>query len=339
MKTIKIKLKPTKAQAIELTRLSKEYIRCANELVRQAVQEEVFPKVTSKNIDGMLPSSVKNELIRYAKTKYKQFGHCVFKKPTASWNNQNFSVDKKSIAFPIIINSKSKKVPFKALIPDSLYEELTTLKLGSLRITKKGFHWMAQISVHTEPLEARGTEVLGIDLGILCPAVAVVGSTGKTKFFGNGRKNKFIRRKYKQLRKELGSKKKLNAIKRINDKESRIMRDINHKVSKDIVDFAVKNNCGTIHLENLSGIRQTSRQRGKNKANLHNWTFFELSSLIEYKAREVGILVKKINPEYTSQTCPSCGMRNKPTNRNYSCACGYHSHRDRVGALNIATTT
>lgn len=339
MKTIKIKLKPTKAQATELTRLSKEYIRSANELVQQALIEEAFPKVTSKNINGMLPSVVKNELIRYAKTKYKQFGHCVFKKPTVSWNNQSFSVDKKSISFPIIINGKSKKVPFKALIPDSFYEELTTFKLGSLRISKKGHHWMAQISVHTEPIKSVGTETLGIDLGILCPAVGVVASTGQTKFFGNGRQNKFIRRKYKQLRRELGKNKKLNAIKRINDKESRIMRDINHKISKDIVNFAVEHNCGTINLENLSGIRRTSRQRGKHTANLHNWTFFELSSFIEYKAREVGILVNKINPEYTSQTCPSCGERNKVKTRNYTCGCGYHSHRDRVGAVNIALTT
>lgn len=339
MKTIKIKLKPTKEQAKEFHRITTEYIRQANLLVQRAVKEEKFPRVTSKNIESNIPSVVKNELIRYAKSKHKQFGQCVFKKPTASWNNQNFSIGKSSIALPIIVDGKTTKTAIKAIIPSHLYQDLTTLELGSLRITKKGFHWMAQISVHTEPLEASGTEVLGIDLGILCPAVAVVSSTGKTKFFGNGRQNKFIRRKYKQLRKELGSKKKLNAIKRISDKESRIMRDINHKISKDIVGFAVENNCGTIHLENLSGIRQTSRQRGKNKANLHNWTFFELSSFIEYKAREVGILVKKINPEYTSQTCPSCGIRNKPTNRNYSCACGYHSHRDRVGALNIATTT
>ena len=117
------------------------------------------------------------------------------------------------------------------------------------------------------------------------------------------------------------------------------MRDINHKISKDIVEFAVEHNCGTINLENLSGIRRTSRQRGKHTANLHNWTFFELSSFIEYKAREVGILVKKINPEYTSQTCPSCGERNKVKTRNYTCGCGYHSHRDRVGAVNIALTT
>lgn len=339
MKTIKIKLKPTKDQAKEFHRITMEYIKQANILVQRAVKEEKFPQVTSKNIESDIPSVVKNELIRYAKSKHKQFGQCVFKKPTASWNNQNFSVEESSIAFPIMVDGKSKKTAIKAIIPSHLYRDLTTFKLGSLRLTKKGFHWMAQISVHTEPLEASGTEVLGIDLGILCPAVAVVDSTGKTKFFGNGRQNKFIRRKYKQLRKELGNKKKLNAIKQINDKESRIMRDINHKISKNIVNFAVENNCGTINLEDLSGVRQTSRQRGKNKANLHNWTFFELGSFIEYKAREVGILVKKINPAYTSQTCPSCGKRNKTKTRNYSCACGYHSHRDRVGALNIATTT
>ncbi|WP_256212158.1 RNA-guided endonuclease InsQ/TnpB family protein [Trichococcus palustris] len=180
--------------------------------------------------------------------------------------------------------------------------------------------------------------MLGVDLGILCPAVGVVASSGKTQFFGNGRQNKCLRRKYKQLRRDLGKKKKLTAIRNINDKESRIMRDINHKLSRQIITFAAENGCGTIHLEKLSGIRRTSRLRGKNKANLHSWTFHELSSFIEYKARELGIKVVYINPEYTSQTCPTCGERNKVKDRNYNCGCGYHSHRDRVGALNIART-
>nr|WP_245830617.1 transposase [Trichococcus pasteurii] len=45
-----------------------------------------------------------------------------------------------------------------------------------------------------------------------------------------------------------------------------------------------------------------------------------------------------MKPEYTSQSCPSCGERNKVKDRNYQCGCGYHAHRDRVGALNIAKT-
>ena len=338
MKTVQIKLKPTKTQDMELKRLSLEYIRQANALVKQAVSEEKFPRVSSKHIESDIPSVLKNELIRYAKSKHKQFGKCIFKKPMLSYNNQNFSVDATAIRFPIMADGKAKKTAIKAVIPEEIFALLSESKLGTLRITKKGFHWMAQICVRAEDKEFVGDGILGVDLGILCPAVGVVAADGKTQFFGNGRQNKHLRRKYKELRRQLGKQKKVNAIRAINNKESRIMRDINHKLSSQIVTFAAENNCGTIHLENLSGIRRTSRLRGKNKASLHNWTFFERASFIEYKARELGIKVIYIKPEYTSQSCPSCGERNKVKDRNYQCGCGYHAHRDRVGALNIAKT-
>ena len=338
MKTVQIKLKPTKTQALELKRLSMEYILQANALVQQAIREEKFPRVTSKHIESNIPSVMKSELIRYAQSKHKQFGKCTFKKPMLSYNNQNFSVDVAAIRFPIMVDGKVKKTAIKAVIPEEIFKLLSGCKLGAMRITKKGFHWMAQISVPTEDKEFCGDGTLGVDLGILCPAVGVVAADGKTQFFGNGRQNKHLRRKYKELRRQLGKQKKINAIRSINNKESRIMRDINHKLSRQIVTFAAENNCGTIHLENLSGIRRTSRLRGKNKANLHSWTFYELSSFIAYKARELGIKVVFIKPEYTSQTCPSCGERNKVEGRNYHCSCGYHAHRDRVGALNIAKT-
>lgn len=336
LKTIKIKLKPNKYQTQELIRLSKEYIRQANLLIQTAISEKSFPKATSKHIEAELPSVIKNELIRYAKTKFKQFGNCTFKKPTVSWNNQNYSLSENSLEFPIMLDGKVKKTRFKAIIPVETFEELKSSKLGSLRISKKGFHWIAQISIEAKPLVCTGTETIGIDLGILVPAVGVVASTGKTKFFGNGRSNKYLRRKYKELRKTLGKAKKLNAIKRINDKESRIMKDINHKISKEIVNFAVENNCGTINLENLSDIRQTSRTRGKNKQSLHSWTFYQLASFVEYKAYNLGIKVIYINPKYTSQECPICHTNNKTNTREYKCTCGYKTHRDRLGALNIA---
>lgn len=336
IKTVKIKLKPTKSQATELQRLSMEYINQANLLIQNAVSSGSFPKITSKHINSNIPSVIKNELIRYAKTKFKQFGGCVFKKPTVSWNNQNYTIEEKFIAFPIIVDGKVKKTKVKALIPTELFVELSSSKIGVLRVSKKGFHWIAQIAIENNPAECFGTETLGVDLGILCPAVGVIGSTGKTKFFGNGRQNKYIRRKYKELRRSLGKAKKLEAIKKINNKESRIMRDINHKLSREIVNFAVENNCKTINLESLSGIRQTSKAGGKNRANLHTWTFFELSNFIKYKASELGIEVNLIDPKYTSQECPNCGARNKVNNRSYKCSCGYKTHRDRLGAYNIA---
>ena len=54
------------------------------------------------------------------------------------------------------------------------------------------------------------------------------------------------------------------------------------------------------------------------------------------KAELVGLTVKFVSEAYTSQTCPQCGTRKKPTNRNYHCNhCGFEYHRDGVGAINL----
>ncbi|WP_261134886.1 RNA-guided endonuclease TnpB family protein, partial [Bacillus sp. Marseille-Q3570] len=166
------------------------------------------------------------------------------------------------------------------------------------------------------------------------PAVAVT-EDEKTCFFGNGRRNKYVRRMFKSKRQKLGRKKKLTAIRKLHNKEQRWMKDQDHKVSRQIVDFAVKHYVSIIRLEKLANIRQTAKTSCKNTKNLHTWSFYRLASFIEYKAALAGIKVEYVDPKYTSQTCPSCGNRNKTKDRSYKCRCGYHTHRDRAGAMNI----
>ena len=110
-----------------------------------------------------------------------------------------------------------------------------------------------------------------------------------------------------------------------------------HKISRAIVNDAAANGVKTIKLEELSGIRQSARTSRKNNHSLHNWSFYRLAKFIEYKAALAGIEVVYVNPAYTSQTCPCCGKRNHANDRNYVCSCGYHTHRDRLGAVNILT--
>ena len=176
---------------------------------------------------------------------------------------------------------------------------------------------------------------MGIDLGLKVPAVAVT-SNGKTKFFGNGRQNKYIRHQYKSLRQELGKAKKLKKIKQISDKEQRWKKDQDHKISRQIVNFTVENNVSVIRLEKLTNIRNTARTSRKNEKNLHTWPFYRLARYIEYKANLEGIGVEYVNPEYASQRCPHCGSSNKAKDRKYVCKeCGFSTHRDRLGAINI----
>lgn len=162
---------------------------------------------------------------------------------------------------------------------------------------------------------------------------------GSVKFYGNGRRNKYMRRHYKYLRKKLQKAKKPAAVIKINNKEQRIMKDIDHKLSHDIVATAAAHNVSVIKMEQLQNIRSTTRTSRKNNHSLHTWSFYRLAQYIEYKAKLAGIQVEYVNPAYTSQRCPICGNIHHANDRNYTCKCGFHTHRDLLGARNICNST
>lgn len=338
--TMQVKLQPTKAQIELLEFVMQEYISLANDIIDYSIAYGRFPKLTSKTIKAPLPSALKSQCYMDAKSIYvKSLKHNnkfpVLKRPIAVWNNQNYTIGNDYIAFPIFVNNKTKKTKIRAVVPKRILDISETHKLGTMRITKKNHKYIAQIAYEViERNCCANNNAMGIDLGVKCPAVAVI-SCGKTKFYGNGRANKQIRRKFESRRKKLRKAKKFNSIKKIGDKEHRYMVDQDHKISRSIINDALKNDVKTIKLENLSGIRQTARTSRKNNHKLHNWSFYRLAQFIEYKAAINGIDVIYVDPAYTSQMCPCCGKRNHANDRHYACSCGYHTHRDRLGAVNI----
>ena len=339
--TVKIKLISTEEQKLYIQDTSFEYIKTVNDIVSLMIAENTNLKLTSKNITTKLPSAVKNQAIRDSKSIYSKYKktkiQSILKKPMCIWNNQNYSIGEDYIAFPVIIDGKPKKIKVKAII-EQHQRELLNNKLGTLRVTKKSNKLIAQISVNIAEKENTNNKAIGVDLGLKVPAVAVT-ENKKVKFFGNGRQNKYIKRKYRALRKKLGKAKKVNKIKSINDKEQRYMKDQDHKISRGIVNFAIQNNISVIRLEKLTNIRNTAKTSRKNEKNLHTWSFYRLAQFIEYKALLEGIKVEYVNPQYTSQKCPICGNLNHAKDRNYSCDCGFKAHRDRVGAINIIHAT
>jgi putative transposase len=338
MQALTIKLRIFPEQPKLLLRLSLEYIHTVNALTEQAEINGSFPKITTKNVEANLPSAVLNQAIRDARSvarkMKKEKKRPILRKPVYFINNQNYSIGEQSVAFPIIIEGKVKKTVFPAMITHRDQELLQGGKLGLMRIVEKSGKWYAQISLEVPMQETQRENVMGVDLGLKVPAVAVT-SNGKTQFFGKGRQNKYIRRKYQQRRKELGKLKKLSEIRKMNNKEKRVIKDKNHKISRQIVDLAIQEGVSVIKLEKLTNIRQTARTSRKHAKNLHTWTFYQLQQFIIYKANLMGIRVIEVDPKYTSQTCPACGERNKVKDRKYVCGCGLKTHRDRVGAMNI----
>ncbi|WP_243447150.1 RNA-guided endonuclease InsQ/TnpB family protein [Clostridium tetani] len=339
--TIKIKLIPMKEQKLHIQDTCLEYIKTVNDTVSLMVAENKSLKLTSKDIIANLPSAVKNQAIRDSKSVYSKYKktkiQSFLKKPMCIWNNQNYSIGENYIAFPVMINGKSKKIKVKAII-EQYQKDLLTNKLGTLRITKKANKLMAQISIDVVEKENVNNKAMGIDLGLKIPAVAVT-EDKKVKFFGNGRQNKYIKRKYRSLRKKLGKAKKINKIKSINDKEQRYMKDQDHKISRGIVNFAIQNNISVIRLEKLTNIRNTAKTNRKNEKNLHTWSFYRLAQYIEYKALLEGIKIEYVNPCNTSKQCPICGKLNTAKDRKYQCSCGYKAHRDLNACINIINAT
>lgn len=360
-----VKVYPTEYQKSLITQTMKEYIDTVNGLVSDAMRGHSIAKTTTANVSADLPSALLNQCIRDAKSIVrKHYKHChktvlknrslakrgsvvrtkapnipILKKTCCYVNNQNYKIKDDFIDFPVMINGKSKRISVSVKLTDRQKALFADAKFGTMRIVTKNHALVAQIVYEvTEPKLKSDGNVIGIDLGIKCPAVSYC-SDGSVKFYGNGRKNKYMRRHYAYLRKKLQTSKKIKAVKRINDKEQRIMRDIDHKLSHDIVETAVAHNVKVIKLEQLQNIRSTTRTSRKNNHGLHTWSFYRLTQLIEYKARLAGISVEYVNPAYTSQRCPICGSVHHADDINYACDCGFHIHRDLLGAMNICNST
>lgn len=142
-----------------------------------------------------------------------------------------------------------------------------------------------------------------------------------------------------------GIRRKTQALNELRSKESNWATNLNHIVSKNLIDIAIKYKVGTIKLEDLTGISKDT-----NVYYLKTWKFYQLQEFIKYKAEQVGIKVIWVNPKNTSITCPYCGNVSKD-NRNdkdktiFKCVneeCeqyGVRKDADIVGAINITNTS
>ena len=187
--------------------------------------------------------------------------------------------------------------------------------------------------------------VLGVDLGVKYPAyVCLNDDTYKREHIGEAlelikQREQFQerrRRTQQQLKNVKGGKgrnKKLKNLERLSDCERNFAKTYNHMISKRVVDFAKKHKCQYIHLEKLT-------KEGFADSILKNWSYYELQTMIEYKADRIGIKVKYVNPAYTSQTCSKCGnidKENRQTQEKFECTkCGLKLNADHNASINIA---
>lgn len=225
----------------------------------------------------------------------------------------------------------------------SKYFDHTTYKFGTAKLVNKRGKYFLHIPVSYEVEESNLSDicnVVGIDRGINF-VVATYDSKHKSGFI-SGRAIKQKRAHYSKLRKELQKRQTPSArrrLKAIGQRENRWMQDVNHCISKALVESNPKHTLFV--LEDLTGIRSvTERVKTKDRYVSVSWSFFDLEQKLIYKAKQNQSTVIKVDPRYTSQCCPVCGHIEK-SNRNkkihlFTCKnCGYKSNDDRIGAMNL----
>jgi len=323
-----------------------EYIYKSHNLSRYSVQEDTYYQV--REVYG-LRSQMAVSCVRTVIAKYKtilenqsEWIKPVFRLPQLDlvWN-RDYSLNTKNNTFSVNTLNGRVKVAFYANGYEQYFSE--NCRFGTAKMVFKHGKFFLHIPVTYEIKELVKTEVsnvVGIDRGIRFIATTY-DSKGKTCFYdGNTIKQK--RGHYKALRKQLqqvrtpSSRRRLKAI---GQRENRWMQDVNHCISKALVE---SNPDGTLFvLEDLTGIRSaTEKVLVKDRYVSVSWSYYDLEQKLTYKAFKNHQLVEKVNPAYTSQTCPKCGHTEKANrdkhNHIFCCkACNYKSNDDRIGAMNL----
>ena len=322
-----------------------DYVFHTHDLKQFSLNKVLYSTLREKfGLKSQMAQSVFKTVIARYKTileNQKEWIQPSFKKPQYDlvWN-RDYSLTQNCFSVNTL-NGRVKLPYFSEGM--SKYFNHDIYKFGTAKLVNKHGKYYLHIPVTYDVEESNISDirnVVGIDRGINF-VVATYDSKHKSGFV-SGKPIKQKRAGYSKLRKELqmrqtpSSRRRLKAI---GQRENRWMQDVNHQVSKALVESNPKHTLFV--LEDLSGVRNaTERVRTKDRYVSVSWSFYDLEQKLIYKAKQNQSTVIKVAPHYTSQCCPVCGHIEK-ANRNkkihlFTCKnCGYKSNDDRIGAMNL----
>ena len=379
-KTIKLRIHVTPEQETLFRQMTEQYRQACNfvsqyifdhrfNMTYQSLNRELYSDLRSQfGLKSQLAqSSIKTTIARYKTVKQQLFQNPYrYKDENGNWQriaktlewlwkpvfftrpqadlvrNRDYSFVDDGQILSINTLGKRTKCTFEgehfAEYLDGAYD-LGTAKLVEL----KGL-WYLHIPV-TQAVEDFQKEnvrhVVGIDRGLRFLTVSY-DEQGKTEFV-SGKKMATKRHKFQEVRRQLqskGTKSAKRRLKAISGRENRWMSDVNHQISKTLVEKYGKDTLFV--LEDLTGVsfeESHLSKTAKQNYDLRSWAFYQLEQFLTYTAHENRSEVLKVSAKYTSQRCPKCGTIHKENRDHhkhlYRCQCGYRSNDDRIGAMNI----
>ena len=348
--TLKLKLIHEVDQKEELLKLMRLYNQACNYVSQIAFQEQEFRSyplhhLTYKQIreEFSLPSQFAISVISTVADAYKtettksikekrEISQCKWKKHSSialDTRLLSYFQDKKEVT----LRSLDKRLKLGLVIHN---QKQFDLRKGEAKlIYNQGKFYLAQtIDIKSEE-KKEINDYLGVDLGI----VRIASDSDGNYYSGEEIEKKRI--KYTNHRQSLKGKKTASSrrrLKKIGNKEARFRKDINHKISKQLVEKAKDTSRG-IAMESLQQFfkKETVRKSYRNQRS--SWSFYQLRAFVEYKAKLAGIPVVLVDPRNTSKMCSKCGHiddANRKDQAHFVCQnCGFATNADFNASLNI----
>jgi len=223
----------------------------------------------------------------------------------------------------------------------------TAIKLAEadLICDRKG-RWRLMVCAHyADPAPVPTEGVVGVDLGRRDIAMTSDGASF------SGEQVTAVRDRHARVRASLqqhaskgtrSTRRRARAVvKRLSGRERRFQRDVNHVVSRRIVQAAARTG-RAIALEDLRGIRERTNTQPRitiERRRSNSWAFHQLRGFIAYKAHDAGLPLVLVNPAYTSQTCHCCLHIGERAGKRFRCinpSCLWSGDADLNGATNVA---
>jgi putative transposase len=225
----------------------------------------------------------------------------------------------------------------------------TNLPMGKIVAAELGFREL-RITLSNEVVEplSAGLNVVAGDMGVIHTTVmtdgvkslGIVGRGLRSLIQGKNRKLAIYSELLSKTKKGSRRNRKLRIAKaRMLAKYRQRVHNLLHHTANRMIDFCVEREAGTLVVGDITEMSRGARQKKKgsrrtNQMNSGN-PLGQLYNYLAYKGRLKGVTLKTQNESFTSQFCPVCGKRHKPTGRTYHCRhCGYVGVRDNVGATN-----
>lgn len=344
-RTISIRLDTTQDQEKMLEALQEAYHSACNQIVpeviasrcwnRVALHRLVYTKIRHTSLLGsqMVCNAIFSVCKAYrAKSilpKEEVPRICFHKQRSIHFDKRTYTIKGETISLYTL--EKRIQVPMRLGPFQQTYFSQGIPKEGEL-VCRKGKWYFNLVLDLPDPLIEAFPNVLGVDLG-----ENNVYATSSGKIVGGG-KIRYQRDQFLAKRRALqsnGSQSAKQLLKKISGKEARRMRQINHELSKQIVQEAIEQKAGLIVLEDLTNIRKRIKTGKRMRTRLHRWGFFQLQTFIQYKAEASGLSIVYVNPAYSSQICSNCGSLGVRERHQFKCSCGNQQHADWNASRNL----